>query len=86
MAFFFPHGLYTVMRGQGRWKVFWVWLARRLGGYLLGPGVRLYEEFVVDVEGSATFSSRCGLRAAGEIGPSVCKKRRLCLVEGEAGG
>jgi hypothetical protein len=37
------------MRGQGRWKVFSVWLARRLlGGYLLGPGVRLYEEFVVD--------------------------------------
>jgi hypothetical protein len=28
--------------------VFSVWLARRLGGYLLGPGVRLYEEFVVD--------------------------------------
>jgi hypothetical protein len=25
------------------------------------------------MEGSATFSSRCGLRAAGEIGPSVCK-------------
>jgi hypothetical protein len=28
-----------------------VWLARRLGGYLLGPGVRLYEEFVVDDDG-----------------------------------
>jgi hypothetical protein len=26
-------------------------------------------------EGSATISSRCGLRAAGEIGPSVCKKQ-----------
>jgi hypothetical protein len=28
--------------------VFSVWLARRLCGYLIGPGVRLYEEFVVD--------------------------------------
>jgi hypothetical protein len=31
------------------------------------------------MEGSATLSSRCGLRAAGEIGPSVCKKQTVVM-------